>query len=132
MINEYWGVDGSVTFPKAQRGFWETHLSQLGFPSWVVVHVYQVRFSPERPQARSFERGPPIVEERKVAIVVPGMQLELQLPDRERRARKRTRRPVRAQERGQRVKLRTLDVDLEYVDERVAWLSRKKLGPWHD
>ena len=120
LINEYWGVSRSVTFSGVQRGLYETHLSQLWFPSWIVVHVYQVRFSPERPQARSFKQGPPVVEEREVAIVVPGMQLELQLPDRESRALKRGRRPVRTQERSQRVKLGTLNVDLEYVDKRVA------------
>ena len=60
------------------------------------------------------------MEEREVAIVVPGMQLELQLPDRESRALKRGRRPVRTQEQSQRVKLGTLNVDLEYVDKRVA------------
>jgi hypothetical protein len=99
-----------------------THLSQPWFPSCVVVHVDQVRFSPERTQARPFERGPPVMEEIKFAIVVPGMQLELQLPDRERRARERTRWLVRVQECGQRVKFGTLDVDLQHVDESVAWI----------
>ena len=44
------------------------------------------------------------------------MQLELQLSDPERRARKRAHRLVRCQECGQRVKLGTLNVDLEHVD----------------
>ena len=109
----------SVTFPKAKRG---SHLSQPRFLSWVVVNVHQIRFGPERPQARAFERGPPVVEERKIFIVVPCMQLELQLSDRERRGRKRAQRFVPGQECSQRVELGAFNVDLEHIDETVAWI----------
>jgi hypothetical protein len=110
-----------VSYPKHHFS-WAvgTHLSQPWFPSCVVVHIHQVRFGPERTQARLFQRGPPVMEEIKLAVVVPGMQLELQLPDRERRARERTRRLVRLQECGQRVKLGALNVDLQHVDESMS------------
>lgn len=104
-----------------------THLSQLRL--CVVVHVHQVRFGPERPQARPLERSPPVMEELKLLIVVPCMQLELQLSDRERRARKRAQRLVRRQECGQRVKLGALNVDLQNVDETVAWIPARQIRP---
>ena len=64
------------------------------------------------------------MEEVKLAIVAPRMQLELQLSDCECRARKQARQLVRRQECGQRVKLGNLNVDLEHVDESVAWKIR--------
>ena len=62
------------------------------------------------------------MEESKLAenVVAPGMQLELQLPDRECRGRGRTCWLVRLQECGQRVKFITLDVDLQHVNESVT------------
>ena len=113
-------------FYRTEARIMNAYLDKPWFPR-IVVHVHHVRFRPESPQASRFERGPPAKEEVKLAIVAPRMQLELQLSDCERRARKQARRLVRRQKCGQRVKLGrvgTLNVDLEHVDESVAWKIR--------
>ncbi len=126
---------GQLLFPKRSEALFciggldfGTHLGQFWFPSWVVVHVHQVRLGPERSQAGALERDPPVVEEPKIFIVVPRMQLDLQLPNRESRARKRAVWLVRRQECGQRVKLGALNIDLEHVDEFVAWISPREIS----
>ena len=57
----------------------QLEISYLGEP-WlavIVVHVDQVRFCPEWPKARILECDPPVMEEGKVGIVIPRMQLQL-------------------------------------------------------
>lgn len=80
----------------------------------IVVLIDQIRLRPEGAEASGLEHLPPLEEfgER----LVPGVDLELQLAERQRLARV----DVRLDERGERLKLPGLDVDLEDVDERVA------------
>lgn len=80
----------------------------------VVVLVHEIRLGPEGAQAGGLEHLPPLEElgER----LVPGVDLELQLAERQRLAAL----DVRPDERGERLELPRLDVDLEHVDKGVA------------
>lgn len=98
-----------------------TYLSEIWLRSLCIVHIYQVRLSPERSQACRLQCSPPVMEKRKVSIVIPSMQLQLQLSDRQRRRRVRIFWFVRCQECRQRVEFSTLDVNLEYINKCVTY-----------
>jgi hypothetical protein len=110
----------SVSQLSKRNAYYGCLLDKLWFPRIVVSRSLRSRMAAGQPlRVRSTNHG-----RSQTCHSRPTHAARAELSDRERRARKRAHRLVRRQECGQRVKLGTLNVDLEHVDESVAWKIR--------
>ena len=90
------------------------HLCELWPHAAYNVDVHQVRLCPERAEARSLQSCPPAGEVLEVLVAFARVDLELELTDGENFVL-----CVCSEEGRKCVKLPTLDVDFEDVDERM-------------
>lgn len=101
----------------------EAYLHNI-WPIPQVADMDDIWFCPEWPEPGLLHEQPPGVERRKAASIVPRMNFDLELANREGGRRRTDKRPKKA---GHDVELIALDVDLEKVDELMPVLLHESL-----